>query len=291
LSQPGPRERFLAASDNLRLCFQDWGDPAWPATPVLCLPGLVRNARDFVLLARRLSDPAGARPRRVIAPDMRGRGRSARDPDWRNYNARTYLEDIRHLLTALGIGRVIVVGISMGGLLGTAMATAMPTMLAGLVVDDAGPAIGSQGSSRILEYIATDRPQTDWPGAARHMRALMPTLSLRTDEEWLDFARATFVEGADGKLHFDWDTNIVRPLRAEIADKSIDLWNLWRAVGRKPTLVIRGGVSDILSAETLARMQAEKPDLVHFTLPGVGHAPTLNEPPVREVLDGFLSQL
>jgi hypothetical protein len=50
-------------------------------------------------------------------------------------------------------------------------------------------------------------------------------------------------------------------------------------------------VSDILSAETLARMQAEKPDLVHYTLPGVGHAPTMNEPPVREVLDDFLRQL
>jgi pimeloyl-ACP methyl ester carboxylesterase len=286
-----PHERFLAAPDNLRLYFQDWGDPGWPALPVLCLPGLVRNSRDFVGLARRLSDPAAARPRRVIAPDMRGRGRSARDADWRRYNGRTYLEDIRHLLTALGIGRVIIVGISMGGLLGMAMATAMPTVLAGLVMDDAGPDIGAQGSGRILDYIATDRPQEDWPQAARHMRALLPTLSLKTEAEWIEFAQATFVKGEDGKLHFDWDTNIVRPLRAEMASEGINLWTLWRAVGTKPTLVIRGGVSDILSAETLARMQAEKPDLAHFTLPGVGHAPTMNEPPVREVLDDFLSRL
>jgi hypothetical protein len=172
-----------------------------------------------------------------------------------------------------------------------AMATAMPTVLAGLVVGDAGPEIGAQGSGRILQYIATDRPQADWPEAAAHMRALLPNLSLTTDEEWLDFARATFVEGNDGRLHFDWDTNIVRPLRAEMKGDGASLWDLWRAVGRKPALVIRGGVSDILSAETLARMQAGKPDLVHFTLPGVGHAPTLNEPPVREVLDEFLSRL
>ena len=287
----GPRERFLAAPDNLRLYFQDWGDTCWPALPVLCLPGLVRNARDFGRLAQRLSDPSSPRPRRVITADMRGRGRSARDPDWRNYNGRVYIEDIRHLLSSLGIGRVIVVGISMGGLLGMAMATAMPTVLAGLVIDDAGPEIGQRGSGRILDYISTDRPQPDWPAAARHMRALLPTLSLRTDDEWLDFARATFVEGDDGKLHFDWDNNIVRPLRAEMAGEGINLWNLWRALGARPTLVIRGGVSDILSAETLARMQAEKSDLVHFTLPGVGHAPTMNEPPVREVLDEFLDRL
>ncbi len=291
MSARAPRERFLATPDNLRLYCQDWGDPDWPATPVLCLPGLVRNSRDFVRLARRLSDPARGRPRRVVAPDMRGRGRSARDADWRNYNGRTYLEDIRHLLAALGIERVIAVGISLGGLLGMAMATAMPTVLAGLVIDDAGPEIGAQGSGRILQYIATDRPQDGWPEAAAHMRALLPNLSLTTDEEWLDFARATFVEGTDGRLHFDWDTNIVRPLRAEMEGDGANLWDLWRAVGRKPALVIRGGVSDILSAETLARMQAGKPDLVHFTLPGVGHAPTLNEPPVREVLDEFLSRL
>jgi pimeloyl-ACP methyl ester carboxylesterase len=291
LSARAPRERFLATPDNLRLYCQDWGDPDWPATPVLCLPGLVRNSRDFARLARRLSDPARGRPRRVVAPDMRGRGRSARDADWHNYNGRTYLEDIRHLLAALGIERVIAVGISLGGLLGMAMATAMPTVLAGLVIDDAGPEIGAQGSGRILQYIATDRPQDDWPDAAAHMRALLPNLSLTTDEEWLDFARATFVEGTDGRLHFDWDTNIVRPLRAEMEGDGANLWDLWRAVGRKPALVIRGGVSDILSAETLARMQAGKPDLVHFTLPGVGHAPTLNEPPVREVLDEFLSRL
>lgn len=287
----GPRERTLATPDNLRLYFQDWGEPDWTATPVLCLHGLVRNSRDFASLARRLSDPAARKPRRVIAPDLRGRGRSARDPNWKNYNARTYVEDIRHLLAALGIHRVIAIGISMGGLLSIGLATAMPTALAALVVDDAGPEINRSGTGRILHYIAADRPQPDWPSATDAMRKMLPTLSLHTDEEWLDFARATYVEGSDGRLHFDWDTNIARPLQAEMAGETGNLWNLWRAVGNRPALVIRGGVSDILSAETLLRMQAEKPDLVHFTLPGVGHAPTMNEPPVREVLDDFLRQL
>jgi pimeloyl-ACP methyl ester carboxylesterase len=291
LSSHAPRERTLATSDNLRLYVQDWGDPDWTAIPVLCLHGLVRNSRDFESLARHLSRPDAAKPRRVIVPDMRGRGRSARDPDWKNYNARNYVEDIRHLLASLGIHRVIAIGISMGGLLSIGLATAMPTALAALVVDDVGPEIGRAGSGRILQYISTDRPQPDWAAAAHEMRKLLPTLSLRTDEEWLDFARATFAAGSDGQLHFDWDTNIAKPLQAEMAGETGNLWNLWRAVGKRPALVIRGGLSDILSAETLLRMQAEKPDLVHFTLPGVGHAPTLNEPPVRVVLDDFLRPL
>jgi pimeloyl-ACP methyl ester carboxylesterase len=290
LSDRSARERRYAAQDGLQLFFRDYGDPDWPATPVLCLPGLTRNSRDFAGLAARLSEPAQARPRRVVAPDLRGRGRSAYDPDWRNYNARTYLDDIRHLLTLLGIGRVIVVGISMGGLLGMAMATAMPTALAGLVIDDIGPSIESGGSGRILNYVSADRPQPDWASAAKHLREMLPTLSLRGEDEWLDFARATFREGDDGRLHFDWDTNLVRPLTGEMAS-GVDLWAMWRALGAKPALVIRGGVSDILSAATLARMAAEKPGLRHVTLPGVGHAPTLNEPPVREALDDFLQHL
>jgi pimeloyl-ACP methyl ester carboxylesterase len=291
LSEARLRERMLATSDNLRLYVQDWGDEDWTATPVLCLHGLVRNSRDFAPLARHLADPGAAKPRRVIVPDLRGRGRSARDRDWRNYNARNYVEDLRQVLAALGIHRVIAIGISMGGLLSIGLATAMPATLAALVVDDAGPEINRKGTGRILHYIAADRPQSDWPSAVREMRQLLPTLSLRTDEEWLDFARATFVEGSDGRLHFDWDTNIARPLRAEMDGETANLWNLWRAVGNRPALVIRGGVSDILSAETLLRMQAEKPDLVHITLPDVGHAPTMNEPPVREVLDDFLRPL
>lgn len=290
MSGNAPCERRYTAQDGLQLFFNDWGEPDWPATPVLCLPGLTRNSRDFAGLARRLSHPAQPRPRRVIAPDLRGRGRSAYDPDWRNYNARTYLDDIRHLLTLLGIERVIVVGVSMGGLLGMAMATAMPTVLAGLVINDIGPAIDSGGSGRILNYVSADRPQPDWPSAAQHLRKMLPTLSLRGEDEWLEFARATFREGDDGLLHFDWDTNLIRPLGREMSS-GVDLWALWRALGRKPALVIRGELSDILSEATLARMAVEKPDLRQFTLPGVGHAPTLNEPPVREVMDDFLSQL
>ncbi|HEX6978308.1 MAG TPA: alpha/beta hydrolase [Alphaproteobacteria bacterium] len=283
------RERFFAATNNLSLFFKDWGDPLWPATPVLCLPGLARNSKDFDRLAQRLADPDGARPRRVIAPDLRGRGRSARDPDWRNYRARTYLDDIRHLLAILGLDRVIVIGTSMGGLLGMAMATAMPTMLRGLVVNDIGPEVDPRGAGRILSYVAADHPQPDWASATAHLRRMLPNLSLATADEWLTFAQATFRLGDDGQLHFDWDANLVKPLRDDM-DEAIDLWGVWRATRRVPTLVIRGGLSDILSAATLARMKAERPDLWDVTLPNVGHAPTLDEPLARKVLDEFLDR-
>ena len=283
MNEDGHRERHYTTFDGLRLFFRDWGDALTGDTAVLCLPGLTRNSKDFIRLARRLS-----RDRRVVAPDLRGRGRSAYARDWRSYEPRVYLEDLRHLLVGLGIGHVVVVGTSMGGLLGLALAVLLPTTIRGFVINDVGPEVNQAGSKRILAYISTDRPQPDWPSAARHLRQFLPTLSLRSDEEWLDFARHTFRESADGTLHFDWDVNLAKPIAAgKGGAEEGDLWRLWRAAQRIPMLAIRGGVSDILSEATFARMKAEKPDLDQVTVPGVGHAPTLDEPECREALDAF----
>jgi pimeloyl-ACP methyl ester carboxylesterase len=113
-------------------------------------------------------------------------------------------------------------------------------------------------------------------------------LSLTTDEDWLSFARGTFREGKDGRLHFDWDVNLVRPL-LQPPEPLPDLWRFWHAVRQIPTLAIRGGASDILSEATFARMKADKPDLRQVTVPGIGHAPTLDEPLAREAIDDFLN--
>lgn len=276
-----PRERVYASADNLRLFFRDWGDESSSLTPVLCLPGLTRNSSDFTTLARHLGR------RRVVCPDLRGRGRSAYASDWRTYEPAIYLDDIRHLLASLGLNRVVVIGTSMGGLLGLAMAAAMPTSLAGLVINDVGPEIETAGAARVLHYIAKDRPVADWPSAVAHLKEILPNLSLVADDDWLSFARGTFREGADGRLHFDWDLALARPL-LHPAEPLPDLWALWQAARAIPTLAIRGGVSDILSAETLARMKAAKPDLHQVTIPGVGHAPVLNEPLAVKAIDDFL---
>jgi pimeloyl-ACP methyl ester carboxylesterase len=280
-AEPVARERHFTSSDGLRLFFRDWGDEDGAATPVLCLPGLTRNSSDFNALARCLS------PRRVICPDLRGRGRSAYASDWRSYEATTYIDDTRHLLAALGLSKIVVVGTSLGGLLGMGMAAAFPTALAGLVLNDIGPGVETGGVSRIFRYIAEDRPMNDWASAMAHLKEMFPTLSFTTEEDWLQFTRGTFREGTDRKLHFDWDTRIVRPLR-EPAEPLPDLWPLWRACRSLPVLAIRGGVSDILSEATLQQMKADKPDLMHVTIPKVGHCPSLTEPPSLKAIDEFL---
>ncbi len=287
--RPGFREGFLTAQDGLRLYYRDYGHDdrvrERRRTPVLCLPGLARNAKDFHDLALRL-----AGERRVICPDYRGRGRSGYDPNWRNYEARTYVNDLRHLLAALNLHRVIVIGTSLGGLLAMALAVAAPTALAGVVINDVGPEVDARGLERIVAYLRGCGPQPDWQAAGQYLRGALPNLPIDSDEGWIRLARNTYREGEDGLLHPDWDPNMVKALLRH-REPPPDMWPLYRALQRVPVLALRGGASDVLTAETFARMKAEKPDLVQVTLAGVGHPPFLHQPPALSAIDAFLASL
>jgi pimeloyl-ACP methyl ester carboxylesterase len=278
------QERRYTSQDGLSLYYREYGHPDLHGTPVLCLTGLTRNSRDFHRVAQRL-----CADRRVLCPDYRGRGRSDYGPDSGNYQPATYLNDIRHLLTITGIGRVVVVGTSLGGLLAMGMGAAMPTVLAGVVLNDVGPEIGGAGIARIIDYVGTDRPHPDWASAARDLATMFPHLKLDSDEAWEAAARATWREGDDGLLHYDWDVRIAEPLRS--GAPTPDLWPLYRSLGHLPVLAIRGALSDILSAETLEAMAEAHPGLRVVTVPGAGHVPTLSEPEAVASLDDFVRGL
>jgi len=284
MTDSGFREGRFRSQDNLELYWRDYGDPASPRIPVLCLSGLTRNAKDFHLLASDLG-----RERRVLAVDYRGRGCSARDPHWQNYRPETYLADILDLLTVAGVHRSVVIGTSMGGLLAMGLAAFRPTLLAGAILNDVGPEIAGPGYRRILEYIGKDRPERDWDGAIAELKRLFPMLSLNTPEKWLRMANATYQRGADGLLHFDWDVALVRNLLGK-AGAVPDLWGLFRAFGRRPVLALRGALSDVLSEATFQRMAEVKPDLKRAIIPDVGHVPALDEPEAVMAIHEFIAQ-
>jgi pimeloyl-ACP methyl ester carboxylesterase len=286
LSRDGTyRERLISAQDGIRLYCRDYGDPLSGRTPVLCLSGLTRNSKDFADLAERL-----APRRRVLCLDYRGRGRSDYDRNWRNYDPFVYLADIGSVLAACGVERVVAVGSSLGGILAMGLAVLRPTCLAGAVINDIGPDVAPAGLERILDFIGSDRPQADWPSAVAMLRRSMTRLPTRDEAWWDRFARATFREGKDGLLHFDWDIAIARPLLRSNG-KFQDLWPVFGALRDVPCLAVRGALSDVLSAEGLARMCAAKPDLAHVTVPNVGHVPALDEPEIAGVLDAFIEAL
>ena len=276
------RERRLAAQDGLSLYYRDYGDPLSPRLPLVCLTGLTRNSADFADLADR-----HAKERRILCLDYRGRGRSAYDSDWRNYDPRIYVSDIVHLLAANDVPRAVVVGTSLGGVLTMALAVLKPTALAAAVLNDIGPDVVPGGLVRIMAYIGTDHPQPDWLAAAHYLQKLLPTMSIRGEAGWVKMAKATFRAGDDGLLHFDWDVKLAKPMLAQ-ANSVPDLWPYFAALRPVPTLVLRGVISDVLSAETFERMARIKPDLERVSVPNSGHTPTLNEPEAAAAIDAFI---
>lgn len=278
------RERTLTAQDGLQLYYRDYGGAKNGGAALLCLTGLTRNSKDYHDFAVRF-----AGKRRVLSPDYRGRGRSERDEDWNNYNPRTYIGDIRHLLAATNCHRVVVVGTSLGAILAMGLAVVAPGVLAGAILNDAGPELDPAGIARILGYIGDESTFADWDAATRRVRELFPSLSINSEAGWREFAARTFREGDDGALHYDWDPAIARQLAGQKALP--DLWPLYRALRPIPVLALRGETSDVLSPETFERMGEDMPNLRRVTVPKVGHVPTLAEPVARRAIDEFLKNL
>lgn len=277
------REHVYSAQDGLRLYYREYGPSRGDRLPVLCLPGLTRNCKDFDDLARHLG-----RERRVLCPDYRGRGRSSYDRNWCNYGPRGVLDDLRHLLTATHVHDFVVIGTSFGGALAAALAVVMPCAVRGAIINDMGPELERTNLHRMLKHVGDDNPMPDWPTAVQRLRTALPGLPAHSEEDWLKAARNTYRE-VHGQIRPDWDIAIAR-LIPGMVEESVDLWALFRALARVPILAVRGEKSEILSARTLERMADALPGLIPVTVPEVGHAPDLAAQNVQGKVDGYLAQ-
>jgi pimeloyl-ACP methyl ester carboxylesterase len=274
---------FFASDDGLELYARDYPGPCRESPAVLCLHGLTRNSKDFWSLAEHLSASA-----RVIVPDTRGRGRSARDPDPTRYQLPRYAADVEGLLDALEVGCAHVIGTSMGGLIAMTLLARSPARVASLVLNDIGPQIEPAGLARIAGYVGNGMSAPDWQAAAELVKANNHMAFLDyTEADWLAMARDLYVR-RNGRVWLDYDPAIASGLANGTA--APDLWPLFRTASPRPLLVIRGEVSDLLSVATVARMRETWPQVSSAVVPKRGHAPTLNEPVVRMAIDAFLRQ-
>jgi pimeloyl-ACP methyl ester carboxylesterase len=277
-------EYWFDSHDGLRLYSRVYAAAAADAPVVLCLHGLMRNSRDFGELAVHL-----AARYRVIVPDVRGRGLSARDPNFNNYQIPVYLQDVLTLLAGLGAAHASIIGTSMGGLMAMLLAATQPQLVSRIVLNDVGPEVDPRGLERIRGYAGRAAPVHSWAEAAAQVRAdygsAWPNLS---DARWDEIARLSYRANAQGVPEVDADPLIREPLR-DTSRAAPDLWPLWGTLARVPILAIRGAHSDILSVTTLARMQRGKPDLEVLTVANRGHAPLLDEPECVLAIDQFLA--
>ncbi len=258
--------------------------------PVLCIHGLTRNSADFEEVAPWIA----AQGRRVLAVDIRGRGRSERDPDATRYHPKVYASDVLKLLDDAGIARAVFIGTSMGGIITMAVAGKRLRAIAAAVLNDVGPVISMAGLTRIGGYVGQGKPVETWDDAAAYTKSINgAAFPENAREDWQAFAKRTFRADAEGHINLDYDPQIAASLRGrKLKPTSLIAKLLYRRLARnRPTLLIRGANSDIVGPEEASYMRKAAPALQYAEVPGIGHAPMLMEPAAQAALTRFLANV
>lgn len=279
-------DRFWMSRDGLKLHCRDYAGRA-DRPPVICLPGLTRNARDFEGLAARLAGEW-----RVLCIDNRGRGDSAYAKESASYNPMQYVDDLLVLLEELGAQRFVAIGTSLGGLMTMILAMTAPDRIAAAVLNDVGAEIEAAGLERIRDYVGQGRSFATWMHAARAMEESQAQVFPRFDiADWLAMAKRCMVVGSNGRIVFDYDMKIAEPFGQPGGEAGVDMWPGIDALKGKPVLFLRGELSDILADRTLQAMAARVPGSEAVTVPQVGHAPTLDEPEADAAIARLLARI
>ena len=276
---------YWESEDGLKLHCRDYpGDGS--RLPVICVPGLTRNARDFAHLGDSLRGQ-----RRLIMVNLRGRGESEYAKDSGTYHPRQYVADIVKLMDQLAIPKAIFFGTSLGGIVTMVMAKKNPEKVAGALLNDIGPETDKRGLERIGDHVGQGRSYETWVHAARDTAAeskdIFPDYAL---SDWVAFAKKLYHMTSSGRIKPDYDMKIAEPFDSK-GGGSGALWNALEAMRDVPTLVVRGGLSDLFSEKTAQDMLKvlDKGELV--TIPRVGHAPTLEEPEALDAIASWLKRI
>ena len=282
------KEIRFSARDGLRLYGRRYRARAYSGRrPVLCLAGLTRNSKDFHDVATALSSHAQV-PRDVFTLDMRGRGQSDHDGDWKNYTVPNEAHDVIDFMTMMELADTGFIGTSRGGLTTMVLAALQPSRIGAVVLNDIGPVIETDGLVRIAGYVGRMPNPKSWADAGRMIRDLTKRdFPLLTEAGAEAFARQLFNE-KNGRPVTGYDSKLSRSL--SVLDGPMpQLWPQFEAMKNVPLLVIRGENSDLLSVKTLEEMHKRHPMMASYIAKNEGHAPLLWDAPAIDTIASFFA--
>ncbi len=282
-------QHFFTSGDGLSLGYRLYeGNPS--RTPLVCLPGLTRNARDFHRLACFLS--SGGEGRGVICVDYRGRGRSDRAANAESYNVGVETQDLLLLIDNLGLEQALFLGTSRGGLILHVLAATAPHRIAGVIFNDIGPELGLEGLRQIQAYLRDAPVLKTWDQAVEHLKNIhgesFPALS---EDDWQELARDIYRDDGS-RIAADCDPAIGQAFAAARLEEPLPaLWPQFDCFPDVPVLVIRGEHSRLLTQRIVEEMQKRRPHIRAVTALGQGHAPLLHVDGIEHVIQDFLEPL
>lgn len=269
--------RFRAA-DGAMLAYCDQGQ----GLPLLCLPGLTRSMGDFDDLIPHLP------PIRLIRMDYRGRGAS----DWTgaaSYTVDQESRDALALLDHLGVAKAAVLGTSRGGLIGMVLGAVARDRVLGLCLNDVGPEIARDGLTRIFDYVGRNPAGKTHQGYAERLSRAPGFVGVPMSR-WLSEAQRLSVETPEG-LRIPYDPALREAFLKAFEGPPVDLWPLFDALQGLPLALIRGANSDLLTTDTVRKMQVRRPDMAFAEVPDRAHIPFLDEPEAVALIHSFIKGL
>jgi len=279
-------DRFWYSVEGLRLHYRNYEGPR-DKPPIICIPGLTRNARDFEPVAERYAGDW-----RVLCIDLRGRGMSDNDPDPSRYTPQYYVADLLKLLDQEGIADAIFLGTSLGGICTMLLASTDADRIAGAMLNDIGPEIDQTGIDRIGGYVGREVRFGSWEEAvdtlADRNREVFPRWKR---DDWEHFAHRIMHETSDG-IAFQYDMRIAENFRAATEGPQGANWHLYESLAGRPVTILRGELSDLLApdiAEQMVERLNGHAELV--VVPAVGHTPNLEEPESQGAMDRLLKRV
>lgn len=270
---------YVTTTDSVELYYQDEG----AGLPVLCLPGLTRNTRDFDHVTPHLIE-MGAR---VIRMDYRGRGRS----DWpgpETYTVPHEARDALAVLDHLGLARAAVLGTSRGGLISMVLASMAKERLLGVALNDIGPEIAQSGLDDIDAYLGREPRARRYEDLVAARAAALPGFAHVPESRWLADIEANYEQTPEG-LRNRYDNRLRDAVQA--TDMAPDLWPFFNKMTDLPLALIWGMNSNLLLEATVRKMQAACPGMILAEVPDRGHIPFLDEPESLSALAAWLEAM
>ena len=253
--------------ETVRLNYYDWGPRMHPKR-VVCVHGLTRQGRDFDELAKGLS-----KVRRIVCPDLVGRGRSGWVTDKTLYSLDTYVAHMSGLLDHLGFEGIDWVGTSLGGLIGMRLAAERPELIRRLVLNDIGPQLEFEGVKTIADYVGQDPRFKRLGEVLEYLKRVHADFGALTDAQWSDMTSHSVLRHPEGGYGLHYDPTIGLAFKS-VTKPPPATWEVWERI-ECPVLLLRGERSKLLSAATAERMAKTGPRAEVVTIKDVGHAPAL----------------
>ena len=275
--------RYVSIANGLRMAVHVSGELSSPRVPVVCLPGYHRNMSDFTEFVAGFQRAAGG-DWPVVLLDLPGRGRSDDRAKRDNYNSLVDSRDVANAITALGIGRAVIVGQGHGGQVGMALAMHHPLLIAGTVLLDAGPVTDPRGIVRLrgnLQYVESLKGENLLRIGFRRM--LGGGYPDQTEQRLDALVGRSHWMTKRARAEPLYDRRLIDAWRDfEIDDVLVAQWPLYDALSCAPLLLLRTQLTDQVRRETFEEMQRRRPEATALTISGQGSPALFNQ---REEID------